>query len=103
MGLRKRHRRSLHYIERFLRRFAHAMPQHPERAPHEWAKPNYGAKVQYADTTDPNDTEVGQAEQQLIQEVVGVLLFYGRAIDSSILVALEVPSPANKPVQPRKP
>lgn len=76
------------YIERFLRRFAHAMPQHPERAPHEWAKPNYGAKVQYADTTDPNDTEVGQAEQQLIQEVVGVLLFYGRAIDSSILVAL---------------
>jgi hypothetical protein len=40
------------YIERVLKRFAHPMPSRPEDAPHQWTRPQYGAKVQFAPTTD---------------------------------------------------
>ena len=75
------------YIERALARFAHPAPTRPEYAPHDWNKPQYGAPVQL--TTEP-DTSAALSKQgiKLVQEIVGVLLYFARAIDCTMLVAL---------------
>jgi hypothetical protein len=76
------------YIERVLKRFAHIAPNNKrEDSPHAWAAPAYGQKVQYSkepDDSPPLDTE----GMQRVREVVGALLFYARAVDSSMLKAL---------------
>ena len=47
----------------------------------------YGAKVQYAKT--PGDAApVGEADKRFIQQVCGKFLYYGRAVDGTILTAL---------------
>ena len=43
------------YIDRAIQRFQHPSPARPQHAPHEWQKPNYGAKTQYAQTEDTSD------------------------------------------------
>ena len=75
------------YINRALQRFKHPTPARPQHSPHAWQKPDYGAKVQYALEEDlslplsPDDTK-------RVQEVLGTLLFYARAVDSTMLTAI---------------
>jgi hypothetical protein len=75
------------YIERALKRFKHKAPGRHERSPHAWVKPNYGAKVQYAEGPDMS-TPLNAADTKHIQEVLGTFLFYARAIDSTMLAAI---------------
>ena len=66
------------YIKKALIRFGHVPPAKPQHQPHEHTKPTYGATVQYAkakDTTKPLSKE----ETKSIQQVIGTLLYYGRA------------------------
>ena len=75
------------YIDKALARFGHPHPTTPQNQPHPHTIPTYGATVQYAkplDDTLPASTE----DQKLIRQVVGVLLYYARAVDSTLLVAL---------------
>jgi hypothetical protein len=75
------------YIDRALHRFQHPKPPKPEHSPHPWQRPIYGAKTQYA--TSPSDTVALDAADKLrILEVLGTLLFYARAIDSTLLTAI---------------
>jgi hypothetical protein len=75
------------YIDRALHRFQHPKPPKPEHSPHPWQRPIYGAKTQYA--TSPSDTAALDAADKLrILEVLGTLLFYARAIDSTLLTAI---------------
>jgi len=75
------------YIERALQRFLHPKPTRPQDSPHTFKRPEYGAKSQYA---EPEDTTpaLDLADQKRVQEVIGVLLFYARAVDNTLLVAL---------------
>ena len=75
------------YIERALLRFRHPRPKRPEHAPHAWQRPAYGAKVQYAPDPD-HTTALNAADCKRVQEVIGVLLYYARAVDPTMLVAL---------------
>ena len=75
------------YIERAIQRFQHAPPTRPQHAPHAWQKPNYGAKTQYAETEDTT-APLDAAGTKRVQEVLGTLLFYARAVDSTMLVAI---------------
>ena len=75
------------YIERALQRFQHPTPSTPEFAPHAWKKPNYGAKMQFAQGPDTSEP-LNAANINLIQQILGTLLFYARAIDSTMLVAI---------------
>jgi hypothetical protein len=75
------------YIAAALQRFAHPHPTRPQHAPHHWDKPNYGARTQLTtsvDTSQPLDA----AGTLRLQEVVGTLLYYARALDHTMLVAL---------------
>ncbi len=49
--------------------------------------PNYGATVQYAKAIDSSPAATKEEEKYICQ-VIGVLLYYGRAVDSTILVGL---------------
>jgi hypothetical protein len=75
------------YVKAALKRFQHPKPKRAQHSPHSWLKPHYGTRIQFA---PPEDTSQPiQADETLrLQEVVDALLYYGRAIDSSMLVAL---------------
>jgi hypothetical protein len=72
------------YIERALQRFQHPTPSRPEHAPHAWQKPIYGAKTQYAPGPD-SAPAIDATDTKRLQEVLGTLLFYARAVDSTML------------------
>ena len=75
------------YVAKALQRFNHEFPKRPQNQPHKHAIPTYGAKIQYAKPED--STELLSKEEKLyVQQVLGTFLFYGRAIDSTMLTAL---------------
>jgi hypothetical protein len=71
------------YIDRALQRFAHCAPAKAEHSPHAWQKPNCGAKAQYA-SHDEGAILVNSADTKRIQEVLGKLLYYTRAVDPTM-------------------
>ena len=75
------------YIERALVRFQHPTPTRPQHSPHAWTAPHYGAPTQLTD--QPDTSNALHADGKLfIQQVLGVLLWYARAVDNTLLVAL---------------
>jgi Reverse transcriptase (RNA-dependent DNA polymerase) len=75
------------YIERALQRFKHEAPSKPQHSPHPWVQPDYGAKTQLTapiDSTKPLDKH----ELKYVQEVLGTLLYYARAVDCTMLPAI---------------
>ena len=74
------------YVAKVLRRFNHKHPSRPQHSPHPWMKPNYGSKLQspITDTTIPlHETEILR-----LQQVIGCLLYYPRAVDNTMLKPL---------------
>ena len=74
------------YIERALQRFQHTPPEKPEHAPHKWCKPVFGQKKQMAVVNESPLFDAANKKQ--VQEVLGTLLFYARAVDSTMLTAI---------------
>jgi DNA-dependent RNA polymerase auxiliary subunit epsilon len=75
------------YIAKALIRFAHPPPNKPQHQPHPHTERTYGATIQYAKKTDESPP-LEATDKTYIQQVLGVLLYYGRAVDSTVLVAL---------------
>ena len=75
------------YIARVLHKFQHKPPHRPQHAPHTWTSPVYGRKRQYA-LPDDKDPIVPKEKIKFVQKVVGSLLFYARAIENTMLPAL---------------
>ena len=75
------------YVEKALTRFDHKPPTKPQHQPHPNQPIQYGAKTQ---RSQPEDTspKLNKEKKKFIQEVTGVFLFYARAVDSTMLVAL---------------
>ena len=75
------------YIEKALIRFQHSPPSRPQHSPHSWIAPQYGVQTQLTD--HPDNTAALPVDGKLfIQQVLGVLLYYARAVDNTLLVAL---------------
>ena len=75
------------YIAKALIRFSHPFPSKLQHSPHRWEEPTYGQKIQYAPIIADLPL-LPLAELTRIQQVVGTLLYYARAVDSAMLVAL---------------
>jgi hypothetical protein len=75
------------YVKKALIRFKHRPPAKPQHQPHPHLPIKYGEKKQ---TSEPEDTspKLNREETKFVQEVTGVFLFYARAVDSTMLVAL---------------
>ena len=75
------------FVPNKLHEFKHPKPAKPQHAPHPAPEIRYGRSAQEArppDTTPPLDA----TNQKRIQKVVGSFLWYGRAVDTTILKAL---------------
>ena len=75
------------YIEKALLRFEHKPPNKPQMQPFPHTTPTYSAKVQYTKNID-SSLPATKEEGKYVRQVVGVLLYYGRAMDSTILIGL---------------
>jgi len=75
------------YVEKALQRFQHIAPTRPQHAPHAWIPPQYGVQTQM---TAPIDTSPNLDKTQIkrLQQIIGVFLYYSRALDLTMLVAL---------------
>lgn len=75
------------YVEKALKRFHHLAPSKPQHAPHAWTAPAYGKHPQQSTPLDESPA-LNQRQTTRLQEIVGVLLYYARAVDNTMLVAL---------------
>ena len=75
------------YVQATLAKFDHPTPSRPQHGPHRYNPPNYGAKIQAPDARD-DSAPLQPAEIKRIQQIVGTLLYYARAVDSTMLVTL---------------
>jgi hypothetical protein len=85
------------YISKTLQKFQHPKPAKAQHAPHDWVRPTYGAKIQYAQepTILPTLDKVGTTR---VQAINGTLLYYARAVDPIMLPALsEISSQQARP------
>ena len=80
------------YVARALHKFKQSLQKfHPDNKPeyslHKHVEPNYGQKVQYAEPTNDAPT-LDSVNINLIQKIVSTFLYYGIAVDNTILVTL---------------
>ena len=75
------------YIKNLLLKWGHTIPSKPEHAPFRHVPIISGAKQPFThspDTSPPLDV----AGVKRIQAIIGALLYYGRAVDNKLIVAL---------------
>jgi len=75
------------YIENLLLKFKHPHPPKPRRSPYACLPISYGAKAQLTPESDTSPL-LDDKRKHRIQEIVGSLLYYARAVDNKLLVAL---------------
>ena len=76
------------YLKDVLRRFQHPQPRSPQFSPHAHVPIKYGLKTrQYALEPDTSPL-LDKQGIKYVQQVVGSLLYYARAIDGTMLTAL---------------
>jgi hypothetical protein len=74
------------YINKALTKYQHPKPVSPQHAPYKAAPIQYGALVQRVevDTTQP----LTPKEIKCVQDIIGTLLYYARAVDPTLLATL---------------
>eukprot|EP00804_Cyclotella_cryptica_P014914 CCRYP_000543-RD/>CCRYP_000543-RD protein AED:0.32 eAED:0.31 QI:0/-1/0/1/-1/0/1/0/482 len=75
------------YCEKAGQRFRHSLPTKPQHQPYPSAPRTYGSRQQLCATADTSPA-LGKQQKTFVQEVIGVFLYYARAVDCSILTAL---------------
>ncbi len=76
------------YITKALMHFQHPPPAQIQNSPHKHILPTYGATVQFT-LPEVQSPLLDTADKKYVQAVTGTLLYYARAVDSTILTALK--------------
>ena len=75
------------YIEKLRARYSHEMPRRPQHSPYRAPPKIYGAAAQ--DTIpDDESAKIDEKRVKVVQQVVGGVLYYGRAVDNTVLPGL---------------
>lgn len=75
------------YVKNLLLKHDHPAPRKPQLSPHRHTPIRFGATQQF--DPDPNDSApLNIDEVKHVQSIVGALLYYARAVDNKLLVAL---------------
>ena len=74
------------YVKQALEQFKHENPKQFHYGPSKMGPIQYGAKVQYSKPVDK--TTISEEDHKFIQQVIGKFLIYARAIDPTMLHAL---------------
>ena len=85
------------YVAKALHKFKSSLHKfHPKNKPeystHKHVEPNYGQNVQYAEPANDAST-LDSVDIHFIQKVVGTFLYYGIAVDNTILAAFSTIAP----------
>ena len=75
------------YVQEALVRFKRERPDRPQDQPHKHVSPSFGKSQQYVEDA-PESFPATAEEKTYIQQVVGMFLYYARAVDPTMLVAL---------------
>jgi hypothetical protein len=75
------------YIDSLISKLKHPHPSILQLSPYACLPISYGAKTQFAPDNDALEL-LDDARKQCIQEIVCSLLYYARAVDNKLLVAL---------------
>ena len=75
------------YIENLLIKFKHPRPTKRRLSPYKCLPISYGAKSQLTPEADASEL-LDEHRKRRIQEIVGSLLYYARAVDNKLVVAL---------------
>jgi hypothetical protein len=75
------------YIANALHKFKHKQPERPQHAPYPARTPQHGSKIQLTLKVLNSPTLTPKGKKR-IQQVVGALLYYGCAIDGTIMTAI---------------
>ncbi len=75
------------YLDKVFLKFKHVAPSKKQNSPHPHIIPQYGAKTQYLESQDKSPL-LNKEDKKHVQAVMGTLLYYPRAVDSTILTAL---------------
>ena len=75
------------YVEQALHKFQHPTPTKVQDSPYLATVKQYGVKVQLTDPIDTS-TRLPTHEIKQLQPIIGTFLFYGRAVNSTLLTAL---------------
>ena len=75
------------YVKRILARFKHEMPKRPQHSPYQPPPRKYGTESQ---ETLPEDitSKVNPERVKVVQQVIGGVLYYARAVDYTVLASL---------------
>ena len=74
------------YVAQALKEFEHATPKQHHKGPSKVDRTDYGAKIQYVKEDLTKQLEAAQIK--FLQRVTGKFLFYARAIDNTMLHAI---------------
>jgi hypothetical protein len=87
------------YVDAILRQLKHPHPKRPQYSPHPHVPITYGTQPQLAD--EPDDSAPLSPDDPIQpSRIIGKLLYYARAVDSTLGVALSaLASEQNKPTQ----
>ena len=74
------------YVKKALLQFKHSSPTKPYHSPSKYIPPKFGQKTQIAhvDESDP----MTEREKNYLQQICGKFLYYARAVDDTMLHAL---------------
>ncbi len=75
------------YIDNALARFKHERPKRKQYSPHRHVAPTYRACAQYIEPKKASRL-LDKTNKTYVQAVTGTLLYYARAVDSTILTVL---------------
>jgi hypothetical protein len=75
------------YIAAALHKFQHPIPTKPEHSPYAWQQLTYGQTTQLPFPDDLSDPLQADAITR-IQQIVGTMLYYARAVNATLLVSL---------------
>ena len=77
------------YVQHALHRLQHSLSKRLQHAPHRHNKPVYGQRIQLAESQDDSrEVFLSASAKTLIQRMIGIFLYYGIALDLTMLVAL---------------
>ena len=76
------------YVQKALWKYNHPTPSRPQYAPFRWTQPAYGQKIQYAQEHQTANELLDEKGKRRMQSVVGTFLYYSRAVNPTVLIAL---------------
>ena len=73
------------YVKYALVKYSNITSSRPQHSPNQFTKPHYTSKPQWAEPLIFSPL-LSKIEKKRIERVIGTLLYYGKAIDKTILV-----------------